>query len=66
MLLKNTGVLLNNLDSICRPVEIARPVFGQRTISMPIVNSYLLNLGGGIAAVVGRKDKGPMTIRWLC
>jgi len=29
-------VLLNNLDSMCLPVEIARPVFGQRIISMPI------------------------------
>jgi hypothetical protein len=36
VLLKNTGVLLNNLDSMCLPVEIASPVFGQRIISMPI------------------------------
>jgi hypothetical protein len=43
VLLKNTGVLLNNLDSMYRPVEIARPVFGQRTISMPIKQLLLLN-----------------------
>jgi hypothetical protein len=34
LLLKNTGVLLNHLDSMYRPVEIARAVFGQRTISI--------------------------------
>jgi hypothetical protein len=45
VLLKNTGVLLKNLDSMCRPVDIARPVFGQRIISMPIGQTPAVEFG---------------------
>jgi hypothetical protein len=59
-------VLLNNLDSMCLPVEIASPVFGQRTISMPIRRTPAAKSLGKGSAVVGGKDKSPVTIRWLC
>jgi hypothetical protein len=49
VLLKNTGVLLKNLDSMCRPVEIARPVFGQRIISMPIRRTPAVKFWEGVA-----------------
>jgi len=44
VLLKNTEVLLNNLDSTCLPVEIASPVFGQRIISIPIKRTPAVNI----------------------
>jgi hypothetical protein len=54
---KNTGVLLNNLDSMGRPVEIARPVFGQLTISMPIGELLLINFGKGVTLLWEEKTK---------
>jgi hypothetical protein len=65
VLLKNTGVLLNNLDSMCRPVAIARPVFGQRIISMPTAPTPTVEFWDKVSALVGRKDKSPVTINWL-
>ena len=66
VLLKNTGVLLNSLDSMYRPVEIARPDFGQRIMSVPIKQTPVVCVSESCSALVGRKDKSPVTIRWLC
>jgi hypothetical protein len=58
VLLKNIGVLLKNLDSMCRPVEIARPVFGQRNHKHAHkANSLLLNFGKGVALLWEEKIK---------
>jgi hypothetical protein len=57
VLLKNTGVLLNNLDSMCLPVEIASPVFGQRIISMPIRRTPAAKSLGKVAPLWEEKIK---------
>jgi hypothetical protein len=59
---KNTGLERKAAASTCVPVEIARPVFEQRIIRVPIYGLLPSYGYGGRTAHVRRKDKSPMAI----